>query len=35
MYYASRWVVRVGGGVVMLRIIAIEDQNQQWLGLPI
>ena len=32
MYYASRWAVRVGGGVVMLRIIAIEDQNQQWLG---
>jgi nucleotide-binding universal stress UspA family protein len=24
--------VRVGGGVVMLRIIEIEDQNQQWLG---
>ena len=32
VYYASRWAVRVGGGVVMLRIIAIEDQNQQWLG---
>src|SRR3954471_15834513 len=31
-YYASRWAVRVGGGVVMLRIIEIEDQNQQWLG---
>jgi nucleotide-binding universal stress UspA family protein len=24
--------MRVGGGVVMLRIIEIEDQNQQWLG---
>ena len=24
--------IRVGGGVVMLRIIEIEDQNQQWLG---
>jgi len=32
VYYAARWAVRVGGGVVMLRIIAIEDQNQQWLG---
>ena len=31
VYYASRWAVRVGGGVVMLRIIEIEDQNQQWL----
>jgi nucleotide-binding universal stress UspA family protein len=32
VYYASRWAIRAGGGVVMLRIIAIEDQNQQWLG---
>ena len=32
VYYASRWAIRVGGGVVMLRIIEIEDQNQQWLG---
>ena len=32
VYYASRWASRVGGGVVMLRIIEIEDQNQQWLG---
>jgi nucleotide-binding universal stress UspA family protein len=32
VYYASRWAVRVGGGVVMLRLIEIEDQNQQWLG---
>ena len=30
--YASRWAVRAGGGVVMLRVIEIEDQNQQWLG---
>ena len=30
--YASRWAIRVGGGVVMLRIIETEDQNQQWLG---
>src|SRR6201996_3649023 len=32
VYYASRGALRVGGGVVMLRIIEIEDQNQQWLG---
>lgn len=32
VYYASRWAIRACGGVVMLRIIEIEDQNQQWLG---
>ena len=32
VYYASRWAVRVGGAVVMLRVIEIMDQNQQWLG---
>ena len=32
VYYASRWAVRVGGGVVMLRVIDTEDRNQQWLG---
>jgi nucleotide-binding universal stress UspA family protein len=32
VYYASRWAIRAGGGVVMLRIVEIEDQNQQWLG---
>jgi len=32
VYYASRWAIRGGGGVVMLRVIEIEDQNQQWLG---
>jgi len=32
VYYASRWATRAGGGVVMLRIIQTEDQNQQWLG---
>src|SRR5580700_7643970 len=32
VYYASRWAIRVDGGVVMLRIIELEDQNQQWLG---
>lgn len=32
VYYASRWALRAAGGVVMLRIIETEDQNQQWLG---
>src|SRR3979409_345433 len=32
VYYASPWAIRIGGGVVMLRIIETEDQNQQWLG---
>lgn len=32
VYYASRWAIRAGGGVVMLRVIETEDQNQQWLG---
>ncbi|HEX2635275.1 MAG TPA: universal stress protein [Bradyrhizobium sp.] len=32
VYYASRWAIRAAGGVVMLRIIETEDQNQQWLG---
>jgi nucleotide-binding universal stress UspA family protein len=32
VYFASRWAIRAAGGVVMLRIIEIEDQNQQWLG---
>ena len=30
--YASRWAVRACGAVVMLRIVEIENQNQQWLG---
>ena len=32
VYYASRWAVRVGDGVVMLRVIDTGDRNQQWLG---
>lgn len=32
VYYASRWAVRVGGAVVMLRVIETQDRNQQWLG---
>jgi len=32
VYYASRWAIRAGGGVVMLRIIEPEQQTQEWLG---
>jgi len=32
VYYASRWAIRAGGGVEMLRVIETDDQNQQWLG---
>ena len=32
VYYASRWAVRAGGGIVMLRVIQPEDSNQEWLG---
>ena len=32
VYYASRWAIRAAGGVVMLRIIETEEQNQEWLG---
>jgi len=32
VYYASRRAIRVGGGVVMLRVIETGDHNQQWLG---
>jgi nucleotide-binding universal stress UspA family protein len=32
VYYASRWAARAGGGVVMLRIVETEQQDQQWLG---
>jgi len=32
VYYASRWAIRYDAGVVMLRIIETEDQNQQWRG---
>src|ERR1700746_658367 len=32
VFYASRWAMRGGGSVVMLRVIETEDQNQQWLG---
>lgn len=32
IHYASRRVSRIGVGLVMLRVIEIEDRNQQWLG---
>jgi hypothetical protein len=32
IYYASRRVSRVGASVIMLRVVDIEDRNQQWLG---
>lgn len=32
VHYASRWAIRAGGSVVMLRIVEVENQNQQWLG---
>jgi nucleotide-binding universal stress UspA family protein len=32
LYFASRRAARIGGGVVMLRVIETEDRNQQWLG---
>jgi nucleotide-binding universal stress UspA family protein len=31
-YFASRRALRTGAGVIMLRVIEIEDRNQQWLG---
>ena len=32
IYYAARRVSRIGVGMIMLRVIEIEDRNQQWLG---
>ena len=32
VYFAARRAERVGAGVVMLRVIEIEDRGQQWLG---
>jgi hypothetical protein len=32
VYYASRWAIRAGGGVVMLRVIQPDENNQEWLG---
>ena len=32
VYYASRRAARIGGGVVMLRIVESEEHAQEWLG---
>ena len=32
LYFASRRAARIGGGVIMLRVIGTEGRNQQWLG---
>jgi len=32
VYFASRRAARIGGEVVMLRVIETHDQSQQWLG---
>lgn len=32
VYYASRRAARTGGGIIMLRVIDMEDRAQQWLG---
>jgi nucleotide-binding universal stress UspA family protein len=32
VYFACRRAMRVGAGVVMLRVIETQDRNQQWLG---
>ena len=32
VYFASRRAARIGGNVVMLRVIETLDQGQQWLG---
>jgi nucleotide-binding universal stress UspA family protein len=32
IYYAARRVSRIGVGMIMLRVIDLEDRNQQWLG---
>jgi nucleotide-binding universal stress UspA family protein len=32
IYYAARRVSRIGVDMIMLRVIDIQDRNQQWLG---
>jgi nucleotide-binding universal stress UspA family protein len=32
IYFATRRCARIGGQVVMCRVIATKDRNQQWLG---
>src|SRR6202035_2152640 len=32
VYFASRRAARIGGNVIMLRVLETHDQSQQWLG---
>ena len=32
IYFAARRAARIGGNVVMLRVLENHDQSQQWLG---
>jgi nucleotide-binding universal stress UspA family protein len=32
VYYGARRAARIGGALVMLYVIDLKDQNQQWLG---
>jgi nucleotide-binding universal stress UspA family protein len=32
VYFASRRAARIGGNVIMLRVLETHDQGQQWLG---
>ena len=32
VYFASRRAARIGGNVIMLRVIEMHDSSQQWLG---
>jgi len=32
VYFASRRAARIGGNVIMLRVMETHDQSQQWLG---
>jgi nucleotide-binding universal stress UspA family protein len=32
VYFAGRRAMRIGGGVIMLRVIETHDRDQQWLG---
>jgi nucleotide-binding universal stress UspA family protein len=32
LYFATRRAARVGAHITMLRVIGIQDRNQQWLG---
>jgi nucleotide-binding universal stress UspA family protein len=32
VYFASRRALRIGGSVIMLRVVETRDRDQQWLG---